>query len=140
MCGVDAVIGFVGVALGAVLAPGLDWLRQHRTRGEQRRTELRELVAAFVSLSGDQINAESSDVEATWALEVGFRANAARFRLRLLAPKDVVDAADEFAEKSDALRKRVLAVGWDEAVDEWIAWKAAEDALIAVTKGHIEHM
>jgi len=37
---VEAVVGLVGVALGAALAPALDWMRQHRTRRAQHRTDL----------------------------------------------------------------------------------------------------
>jgi hypothetical protein len=138
----DAIIGLIGVALGATLAPMLDWLRQHRVRREQRRTELLELVAAFVSVSGDQLLAESSGAEQEpWSLEIGFRANAARWRLRLLAPDDVARAVDAYAAASDVLRKRVQATGgWEggHIAAEWDAWQDAGEALIAAARQHIE--
>jgi len=138
----QAFIVLLGVALGAVLAPALDWVRQHRTRREQRRTELLELVATFISVSGDQLIAGSSaNGEQTWSLEVGFRANAARWRLRLLAPPDVGRAADAYAEASDILRKRIQAVGgWDggQIAGEWDSWQEATDRLIDVARKHLD--
>jgi hypothetical protein len=138
----EGIIGLVGVALGASLAPALDWMRQHRTKRDQRRTELLELVAAFVSISGDQLVAESSDTQhVPWSLEIGFRANAARWRLRLLAPEEVARAADAYADASDALRKRVQATGgWDgdQIATEWDAWQDAAEALIAAARNHLD--
>ena len=137
----EAVVGLVGVALGASLAPVLDWVRQHRTTREQRRQELLELVAGFVSVSGDQLIAESSGSAAEpWTLDVGFRANSARWRLRLLAPLDVARAADEYAAASDALRKRVQAAGgWDgdQIAAEWDAWQEAAEVLITAARTHL---
>jgi hypothetical protein len=141
---VDAVIGLIGVALGASLAPVLDMLRQHRLRREQRRTELLELVAAFVSVSGDQLLAESSESgQQPWSLEVGFRANAARWRLRLLAPPDVARAVDAYAVASDVLRKRVQVTGgWDgeQISAEWDAWQESGEALIMAARRHLDHL
>ena len=111
----EAIIGLVGVALGAILAPALDWARQRRSRRDQRLSELLEVIAAFISVSGDQLIAESSETpDEQWSLDIGFRANAARWRLRLLAPADVARAADSYAQASDVLRKRIqVAGGWD---------------------------
>jgi hypothetical protein len=138
----DAVVALFGVALGAVLAPTLDWARQHRTRRQQRRADLLELVATFISVSGDQLIAESSgSAEPAWTLEVGFRANAARWRLRLLAPPDVGRAADDYATASDMLRKRIQeAGGWDDdqIADQWDAWQQATERLIASARKHLD--
>jgi hypothetical protein len=139
----EAIIGLVGVALGASLAPVLDWLRQHRTRREQQKTDLLELVAAFISNGGDQLVAESERQSEQWALEIGFRANAARWRLRLVAPPDVAAAADAYADASDVLRKRIQEVGsWDgdRIGAQWTAWQKAADALIAAARQHVDHL
>jgi hypothetical protein len=72
----QAAIGLVGVALGALLAPALDWARQSRRVREERRRELLEATAGFVTASGDALQAEwgtDSDQDA-WKSGVGFRA------------------------------------------------------------------
>jgi hypothetical protein len=137
----EAAIGLVGVALGAVLAPLLDWARHSRTRRQERREQLLELVAAFVSASGDTLTAEwaATDGDA-WKSGVGFRANAARWRLALLAPAAVGRAADAFADASEALGRRIEAAGgWDGELiaAEYDAWKQAEQELIRVTRTHV---
>lgn len=138
----EAAIGLVGVALGAMLAPVLDWIRQSRRAREERRSQLLEAVAEFVSASGDALVAEwgtGSDKEA-WTSGAGFRANAARWKLALLAPDEVASAAHAFAEATDQLGKRIQAVGgWDgnQIAAEYDAWKRAEQALIDAARRHI---
>ena len=104
----EAAIGLVGVALGALLAPALDWARQSRRVREERPRELLEATDGFVAASGDALQAEwgtDSDQDA-WKSGVGFRANAARWRLALLAPEAVARAAHAFADATDRLGKR----------------------------------
>lgn len=138
----EAAIGLVGVALGALLAPALDWARQSRRAREERRRELLEATAEFVATSGDTLSAEwgtGSDQDA-WKSGVGFRANAARWRLALLAPEAVADAAHVFAEATDTLGKRIQAAGgWDgsQIAAEYDAWKQAELELIDAARGHL---
>jgi hypothetical protein len=129
-----AAIGLIGVALGALLAPGLDWIRQGRQARQDRRRQLLEAVADFVSAAGDNLTAEwaSSDKDA-WKSGAGFRANAARWRLALLAPESVRRAADKYAEATDELGKRIQAAGgWDgtQIGSQYDAWKKAEENLI----------
>jgi hypothetical protein len=130
----EAAIGLIGVALGALLSPVLDWIRQSRRAKQERRRQLLEAVAEFVSAAGDNLTAEwgSRDPDA-WKSGVGFRANAARWRLELVAPKAVASAAKKYAEATEVLGKRIQAVGgWDgtQIRDEYDAWKKAEDELI----------
>ena len=138
----EAAFALVGVALGALLAPALDWARQSKRAREERRRELLEATAGFVAASGDTLQAEwgtGSDQDA-WKSGVGFRANAARWRLALLAPDAVADAAHAFAEATDTLGKRIQAVGsWDgpQITAEYDAWKKAEDNLIKAARGHL---
>jgi hypothetical protein len=130
-----AVIGLVGVVLGALLAPVLDWVRQSRRAKAERRRELLEAVAEFVSASGDVLTAEwdAGGMKDAWRSGVGFRANAARWRLALLAPVPVAEAAHAFADATDEIGRRIQAAGgWDPAAigAEYDAWKAAERQLI----------
>jgi len=85
---VEAIIGLVGVALGATLTPFVDWVRQREARRDARRRELLDLVAAQVSTSGDQLVAESEapNADTAWTAQVASQANTARWRLALLAP------------------------------------------------------
>jgi hypothetical protein len=73
----EAAIGLIGVVMGALLAPVLDWIRQSRQAGQEQRRQLLQAVADFVSAAGDNLTAEwgSSDKDA-WKSGVGFRANA----------------------------------------------------------------
>ena len=109
----EAVIGLVGVALGATLAPFIDWARQRRARHDQRRRELLDLVAALVSTSGDQLVAESEtpNADAAWTTQVASQAKA-------------IGAAG----------------GWhghpvEAAYDNW---KAAEQALIDAARAYLD--
>jgi hypothetical protein len=132
----QAAIGLIGVTLGAVLAPGLDWMRQGRQRREDHRRQLVDMVADFISHSGDQLVAEDPATES----EAGFLANAARWRLALLAPPEVAQAAEGFARASDVLRKRILAAGgWDDQqiAAEYDAWKDSESKLIEAARKHL---
>ncbi len=138
----EAAIGLVGVVLGALLAPVLDWVRQSRLAGQERRRQLVEAVAGFVSASGDALTAEwaqGPDGDA-WKSGVGFRANAARWRLVLLAPEAVARAAYAFAEATDDLGKRIQAAGgWDgtQIAAEYDVWKQAEQELINAARVHL---
>ena len=131
----EAAIGLVGVALGALLAPALDWARQSRRAREERRRELLEAPAGFVAASGDASQAEwgtDSDEDA-WKSGVGFRANAARWRLALLAPEAVARAAHAFADATDRLGKRIQATGGGDGTQiaaEYDALKQADHELI----------
>src|SRR5690348_6999589 len=104
----EAAVGLIGVVLGALLAPVLDWMRQSRHTRQERRMQLLQAVADFVSVAGDNLVAEwgSSDKDA-WKSGVGFRANAARWRLEVLAPGPVARAADIYAEATIELGKRI---------------------------------
>jgi len=138
----EAAIGLIGVALGALLAPGLDWARQSKRAREERRRELLEATAEFVAASGDALQAEwgtGNDQEA-WRSGVGFRANAARWRLALLAPEAVARAAHVFADATDTLGKRIQAAGgWDgtRIAAEYDAWKQAEQELISAARAQL---
>ena len=134
----EAAIVLIGVALGALLAPVLDWIRQGRRARQERRRQLLEAVAEFVSAAGDNLTAEwgSRDPDA-WKSGVGFRANAARWRLELLAPETVAGAADTYAEATIELGKRIQAAGgWDgsQIGSEYDAWKRAEKDLIKAAR------
>jgi hypothetical protein len=137
--GWGAAAGLVGVLLGASLAPLLDWLRQRRTAAERRRTDLLELVASYLARTGDHLVAQADGTEADrWTAEVG--ANAARWRIQLLAPPPVAQVAATYAAATEALRKRLLAVGsWDgeQIAVEWDAWQAATVEMIAVARRHL---
>jgi hypothetical protein len=109
----ETVLALIGDVLGTVLAPTLDWQQQRSRRREERRQELLELVASYIALAGDQLIAESGTQaahlrrmlrggaespsadtpEATWSAEIGFRANAARWRLALVAPPTVAECS-----------------------------------------------
>lgn len=121
--------------------PVLDWIRQSRRAREERRSQLLEAVAEFVSASGDALVAEwgtGGDKDA-WTSGVGFRANAARWRPALLAPDEVARAAHAFAEASDGFGKRIQAAGgWDgkQITAEYDAWKRAEQEFISVARVH----
>ena len=122
------------MVLGALLAPVLDWIRQSRRARQERRRQLLEAVAQFVSAAGDNLTAEwgSSDKDA-WKSGVGFRANAARWKLEVLAPKAIARAADNYADATVELGKRIQATGgWDgtQIASEYDAWKQAEQELI----------
>lgn len=138
----EAAIGLIGVALGAMLAPALDWVRQSQRAREERRRQLLEAVAEFVSASGDALVAEwgtGGDKDA-WKSGAGFRANAARWRLALLAPETVAHAAHAFADASDELGKRIQAAGgWDgsQIAAEYDAWKQAEQELINAARAQL---
>lgn len=137
----EAAIGLIGVALGAMLAPVLDWIRQSRRARQDRRRQLLEAVAEFVSAAGDNLTAEwaSRDPDA-WKSGVGFRANAARWRLVLLAPEPVRRAADKYAEATDELGKRIQAAGgWDgtQIGSQYDVWKKAEEELIDAARVHL---
>ena len=54
----EAAIGLIGVVLGALLAPTLDRIRQSRRARQERRMQLLEAVAKFVSAAGDNLTAE----------------------------------------------------------------------------------
>jgi hypothetical protein len=138
----EAAIGLIGVALGALLAPGLDWARQSKRAREERRKELLEATAEFIAASGDALLAEwgtGRDQDA-WRSGVGFRANAAHWRLALLAPDAVARAAHVFAEATDTLGKRIQAAGgWDgtQIAAEYDAWKQAEQELINAARAQL---
>jgi hypothetical protein len=137
----EAAVGLIGVALGASLAPAFDWVRQHRTRRDQQRIELLELVAALISVTGDHLIAASATPDEPWSLEIGFRSNSARWRVRLLAPPDVARAADTYAHASETLRKRVQDVGsWDgsQIAAQWDAWQETTEALITAARSHLD--
>jgi hypothetical protein len=148
---VEAVLALVGVALGAGLAPTLDWARQRARRREERRREMLEMVASYVTLVGDQLVAESemqTELELgltgseQWSAEIGFRANAARWRLALVAPPDVADRGESFAATAESLRRAIRRAGghWDGTViaAEYDEWKDAEKHLIATARARIE--
>ncbi len=137
----DAAIGLFGVALGAVLAPLLDWFRQSRRARERRRDELLQVFAEFLSASGDTLVAEwnARAGEDAWRSGAGFRANAARWKLALLAPEAVARAVEVFAEATDALGRRIQAAGgWvpAEIADAYDAWKAAEQGLVTAARSY----
>ena len=160
----ETVLALIGVVLGAALAPTLDWQRQRSRRREERRQEMLELVARYIALAGDQLIAESgtqaaqagrmlrggakspsADVpEATWSAEIGFRANAARWRLALVAPPDVAQCSDSFADATDELRRAIQAAGgeWigDLIKDQYTDWKSAEQRLIVAAREHIANV
>ena len=137
--GWSAVAGLVGVALGASLAPLLDWLRERRSGRERRRAELLALVAGYLARSGDQLVAQTDGTAAElWAAEI--EANSARWRIQLLAPPPVARAAEAYAAGTETLRKRLLAVGsWDgeQVGEQWDAWQAATAELVAVARQHL---
>jgi hypothetical protein len=54
----EAAIGLIGVVMGALLAPVLDWIRQSRQAGQEQRRQLLQAVADFVSAAGDNLTAE----------------------------------------------------------------------------------
>ena len=135
----EAAIGLVGVALGALLAPALDWTRQSRRVREERRRELLEATAEFVAASGDALQAEwgtDSDQDA-WKSGVGFRANAARWRLALLAPEAVARAAHAFADGTDRRGKRIQAAGgWHDAAAVHLPAALPGNLALATLKAH----
>jgi hypothetical protein len=138
----EAVIGLVGVASGALLAPALDWARQSQRLRQERRRELLDATAEFVAASGDMLSAEwaTSSGRDAWKTGTGFRANAARWRLALLAPDAVADAAHVFAKATETQGKRIQAVGgWDGAqiAAEYDAWKQAEHKLSRAARAHL---
>lgn len=137
--GWSAVAGLLGVALGASLAPLLDWLRERRSGRERRRAELLELVAAYLARSGDQLVAETDGTTSQrWAAEI--EANSARWRIQLLAPLPAARAAEAYAAATETLRKRLLAAGsWDgeQIGDQWDAWQATTAELVAVARRHL---
>ena len=80
----QAVIGLAGVVIGAALAPLLDLVRQRRTDRRAWQRDLRELAAALIAHSGDQLVAQTdSDPSASTSATA---ANAARWRIQLIAP------------------------------------------------------
>jgi hypothetical protein len=140
---VEAIIGLVGVALGATLAPFVDWVRQRGARRDARRRELLDLVAALVSTSGDQVVAESETphVDTPWAMWVASHANTPRWRLALLAPPGVADAGEAFAQASETLGKAIAAAGtWDDdrVAVPYVDWKRAERSLIDATRAYLD--
>src|SRR5579859_179679 len=111
------------------------WVRQSRRAKAERHRQLLEAVAEFVSASGNVLTAEwrAGDAREAWRSGVGFRANAARWRLAPLAPVPVAEAAHAFADATDELGRRIqVAGGWDPAGvgTEYVDWKVAERRLI----------
>lgn len=143
-----ALIALIGVALGAALAPLLEWARDRRTRREQRRTELLELVAGLISAAGDRILAENHGTSTSPGpannpdgLASAFRANDARWRLRLLAPADVAEAAENYGRACTALTRhlRTAANREDEEHDACIAWGHAAENLVTMSRRHLKN-
>jgi hypothetical protein len=134
----QALIGLAGVVIGAALAPLLDLVRQRRTDRRAWQRDLRELAAALIAHSGDQLVAQTdSDPSASTSATA---ANAARWRIQLIAPEVIAQAAEEYAAATEVLRKRLLAVGsWDgeHIATEWDAWQTATRALITATRPHL---
>ncbi len=137
-----AAIGLIGVVLGAMLAPVVDWVRQSQRARAEQRTQLLEAVADFVSASGDALVAEwntGGDKDA-WKSGVGFRANAARWRLAVLAPEPVARAACAYAEATEELGRQIQAAGgWDDAQigAAYDLWKQAEQDLIDAARAQL---
>ena len=130
-----AALGLIGVVLGAMLAPVVDWVRQGQRARIERRRQLLEAVADVVSASGDTLVAEwnAAGDQDPWKSGVGFRANAARWRLELLAPEQVARAARRYAESTEELGKQIQAAGgWDgtQIGAAYDLWKQAEQDLI----------
>ena len=54
----EAAVGHIGVVLGTLHAPVLDWMRQSRQARQERRRLLLEAVTDFVRAAGDNLVAE----------------------------------------------------------------------------------
>jgi len=95
-----------------------------------------------VSASGDALVAEwntGGDKDA-WKSGVGFRANAARWRLAVLAPEPVARAACAYAEATEELGRQIQAAGgWDDAQigAAYDLWKQAEQDLIDAARAQL---
>lgn len=130
----DALIGLVGVALGAMIAPVLELMHRRSTSRTARRQELLELVSSYLARSGDQLVVESeSDLDAQWRSQIGLEANSLRWRIQLLAPPKIAKAAESYAAATETLRKRLqVAGGWhgDQIADEWDTWQRHTRELI----------
>jgi hypothetical protein len=132
------VEALIGVVIGAALAPVLDLIRQWGADRRAWHRELRELASALIAHSGDQLVAQT-DADPSAATS-STAANAARWRIQLVAPEAVARAAEEYAAATEVLRKRLLAVGeWDgeHIATEWDAWQSATRALITATRRHV---
>jgi hypothetical protein len=136
----EAIVGLVGVAVGALIAPLLELLHRRTSSRESRRKELLELVASYLARSGDQLVVEpEADLDARWRSEVGLEANLLRWRIQLLAPPNVAAAAEKYANATEKLRKRIHELGgWrDEIGPEWQVWQDAHLTLIEATRDEL---
>ncbi len=104
----QALIGLAGMVIGAALAPLLDLVRQRRTDRRAWQPEPRELAAALIARSRDQLVIAKAAEEYAAATQV--------LRKRLLA---------------------VRSWDGEHIAAEWNAWQTATRALITATRPHL---